>query len=464
MQHLQLQKFLGIGIVFMFLCNFSVGQTNNYEGWKAGVASTNITPDKPLWMAGYGFRDHPSEGKIMDIWIKALALQDSNGKQAVLITADLVGIPKTLSDWVRDQLKTKYNLSRSQVAINTSHTHTGPVLSDALVSIYPVNESQQKDIDQYTRQLGDKLVDLAGKALRSMRPAQLYSGNGVARFQVNRRNNKEATLSSQSQLNGPNDYAVPVIKVTNEKGNIMAVVFGYACHNTTISLYKWSGDYAGFAQAELEKTLPGATALFMQGCGADLNPLPRGKVQIAIQYGKELAAAVTRMLEEGLKPLRPELTTAYSEIELALNTAPSKEELRNLAEKSNGYEKQWAVNMLQELEKNNGLRSTYPYPVEVWKLGEQPMVFLGGEVVVGYAIELKRIFGENLFVLGYSNDVMNYIPTAAILREGGYEGALAPMVYGLPATWKANIETDIVQEVTRLAKKVGIAIPETRIQ
>lgn len=461
---MQRYRLFTIGIVFTFLGNFSFGQKDHNEGWKAGVATTIITPDKPLWMAGYGFRDHPSEGKIMDIWIKALALQDANGKQSVLITADLVGIPKALSDRLRDRLKTKYNLSRSQVAINTSHTHTGPVLSDALVSIYPVNKSQQEDIDQYTRQLEDKLVALAGNALRSMQPARLYSGNGVARFQVNRRNNKEATLSSQSHLNGPNDYAVPVIKVADAKGKIMAIAFGYACHNTTISLYKWSGDYAGFAQAELEKMYPGATALFMQGCGADLNPLPRGNVQIAIQYGTELAAAVARMIEEDLKPLRAELTTAYSEIDLAFNTAPSKEELQKMAEKSNGYEKRWANNMIQELEKNNALKSSYPYPVEVWKLGEQPMVFLGGEVVVGYAIELKKIFGENLFVLGYSNDVMNYIPTTTILREGGYEGASAPMVYGLPATWKANIETDIIQEVTRLAKQVGMTIPETKIQ
>lgn len=464
MTHAQRRRFFITGAALILLTLPVLGQNNNNEGWKAGVASAIITPGQPQWMAGYGFRDHPSEGKIMDIWIKALALQDANGKQAVLITADLVGIPKKLSDKVRDQLKTKYNLSRSQIIINTSHTHTGPVLSDALVSIYPVNENQQKDIDNYTNQLGDKLIDLAGKALHDMQPAQLYSGNGVARFQVNRRNNKEATLSSQSHLNGPNDYAVPVIKVVNRNGDLMAVAFGYACHNTTLSLYKWSGDYAGFAQAELEKMYPGATALFMQGCGADLNPLPRGNVQLAEQYGKELAAAVNRMLEEEMKPLRPELATSYSEIDLQLNTAPSREELQNVAENGSGYEKRWAQNMIQQLDKGQALMSSYPYPVEVWKLGDQSMVALGGEVVVGYALELKRIFGEDVFVLGYSNDVMNYIPTALILREGGYEGASASMVYGLPATWKANIEADILQEVLKLATQIGVPIPETKIR
>ena len=216
-------KYLFFGLSsFLLLGLFTTdgyGQAGNSKNWKAGVARVIITPERPQWMAGYGDRDRPSEGKIVDIWAKALAIQDENGKQSVLVTADLVGIPKRLSDHIRDQVKIKYNLSRSQIAINTSHTHTGPVLSDALVSIYPVNANQQKDIDQYTDQLGDKIVALVGKTLKSMEPALLYSGNGVTRFQVNRRNNVESTLDLQSHVNGPNDYAVRVIEVENKKGD-----------------------------------------------------------------------------------------------------------------------------------------------------------------------------------------------------------------------------------------------------
>ena len=134
--------FLRITASFLILsfCHAAVSaQVRNYKGWKAGVARVVITPDQPLWMAGYANRDHPSEGKIVDLWAKALALQDSAGKQVVLVTADLVGIPKKLSGHIRDQLKRRFNLSRSQIAINTSHTHTGPVLADALVAIYPVD-------------------------------------------------------------------------------------------------------------------------------------------------------------------------------------------------------------------------------------------------------------------------------------------------------------------------------------
>ena len=99
---------------FLLILLFSIsgyGQTGASKNWKAGVARVIITPERPQWMAGYGGRDRPSEGKIVDIWAKALAIQDENGKQSVLVTADLVGIPKRLSDHIRDQVKIKYNLS-----------------------------------------------------------------------------------------------------------------------------------------------------------------------------------------------------------------------------------------------------------------------------------------------------------------------------------------------------------------
>ena len=306
MKHLQLLAVI-LFVVFLAFHDTSLSaQTTSNKGWKAGVARVKITPDESLWMAGYANRNHPSEGKITDLWAKALALQDSAGKQVVLVTADLVGIPKTLSDRIRDELKRRFNLSRSQIAINTSHTHTGPVLTNALVDIYPVDSNQHQKIDQYTDKLGEKIVSLVGKALHAMQSVKIYAGNGVTRFQVNRRNNVETTLDSQTQLNGPNDYAVPVIKVEDMEGGLIAVAFGYACHNTVLAGYKWSGDYAGFAQMDLEKTYPGVTALFVQGSGGDQNPLPRRTVELAEQYGEELAAATERVLHEHMEQLSPQ--------------------------------------------------------------------------------------------------------------------------------------------------------------
>ena len=127
-----------------------------------------------------------------------------------------------------------------------------------------------------------------------------------------------------------------------------------------------------------------------------------------------------------------------------------------MAEELEGYQKRWAERMLQSAERGESFPESYPFPLQVWKLGNQNIFALGGETVVGYAIALKRIFGQDSFVFGYSNDVMAYIPTTTILREGGYEGHSSQMVYGLPTTWSADIESVILHEMVKLAHEAGV--------
>jgi len=291
-------------------------------------------------MAGYASRTTPSEGKIHDLWAKALVIEDSVGNQAVLITTDLLGTTREFTEKIRFRLNEKFNLAPAQIMINSSHTHSGPVLKNALYDIYPLNPGEIAKIEDYTIWLEDEIIALVSKAFRSLKPAKIYAENGVARFQVNRRNNNETTLLQQTELKGPNDYAVPVLKVENRKGKTIAVAFG-------------SGDYPGFAQIEIEKNHPGVTAMFFQGAGADQNPLPRRTVALAQQYGKNLAAAVDRVLSEDMRKLAPKLTTSYTEIELPFAKPSTKKEMLKMAASNVGYQKRWATRFLNKLEKGD---------------------------------------------------------------------------------------------------------------
>lgn len=441
-------------IVLSFISTDALGDSRLPDStWRAGVARVVITPEQPMWMAGYAARDHQSEGIMHDLWAKALALEDADGTQAVLITTDLLGFPKELSDQIRDQLESEYTLSRARIILNSTHTHSGPVLKDALYDIYPLDQKQISTIEQYSEWLADQIVALVGEALGSMEPVQVYAQNGVTRFQVNRRNNDAAELNTLTELKGPNDHAVPVIKVVDRQGDLLAVAFGYACHPTVLDQYEWSGDYPGFAQIELEESHPGTCALFFAGAGADQNPLPRRSVGLAKQYGMELAAAVERVLEEDMRELSPELSASYSEIDLPLNPPHTKDELLEIIQspETADYQKRWAENMLLKYDRGESFISSYPYPLQLWQLGDQTVVNLGGEVVVGYANQLKQHLGQETIVMAYSNDVMAYIPTVTILEEGGYEGYVSQQVYGLPNTWKPQIESMIIKEAVRLS-------------
>ncbi|MHC4179694.1 MAG: neutral/alkaline non-lysosomal ceramidase N-terminal domain-containing protein, partial [Planctomycetota bacterium] len=310
----------------------------------------------------------------------------------------------------------------------------------------------------YSAALEKTAVATVVKALSKLTPATLWAGEGTTNFAVNRRNNPQTQvgelLARGAELKGPVDHDVPVLAVRTPQGRLLAVVFGYACHCTTLSSYGWSGDYAGFAQIALEQSHPDALAMFHAGCGADQNPLPRREVSLCRRYGNMLAAAVEEVLRTPLRPITPRLRTGLQFLDLDYEKPLSKSELEAAAGKDT-YEGRRARRLLKQLQQGRPLAKSYPYPVQVWKLGkEQLWISLGGEVVVDYSLRLKAEYGRRTWVTGYANDVMAYIPSRRVWREGGYEaGAFA--VYGLPTDrWAPDIEERIATCVDRLVKNL----------
>ncbi|MEE2705928.1 MAG: neutral/alkaline non-lysosomal ceramidase N-terminal domain-containing protein [Planctomycetota bacterium] len=454
-------KFRKTGLI-VFLIAITASSVVVAKSWRAGAAAAAITPQQPMWMAGYAGRNRPADGKLTDLWVKALVLTDGRGRRAVLITADLIGIDRTLSQSICKKLKVAFGIEREQIAICTSHTHTGPVVAHNLRPMHYelLDEVQQKLVEQYAKWLEGKVINVVGAALTNLHAANISWGSGRATFAVNRRNNSEAdvpTLRAAGNLRGPSDHDVPVLAVRDPKGRLKAVVFGYACHATVLSFFQWSGDYPGFAQMELEKTHPDCVAMFWAGCGGDQNPLPRRKVELAQAYGKQLAVAVDRVLATTMTPVRGEVVTGYTEINLPLGTLPSRESLAKDTQSTNRFVASRAKRLLAQFDKNGSLSATYPYPIGVWRIGgDVQFVMLGGEVVVDYAVRLKReLTGRRSWVAGYANDVMAYIPSRRVLREGGYEGLGAMVYYGLPTAWSPDVEEMIVEEVRKLAGKRG---------
>jgi putative membrane-bound dehydrogenase-like protein len=423
--------------------------------WKAGVAKVTITPEKPMWMSGYGNRTKRAEGVEHDLWAKALVLEDPAGQQAVLVTLDLVGIDRPTSHEVCRMLEKQYGLGRARIALNCSHTHCGPVVGRNLHGMFFFDETEWRRIDEYTAWLQERIVTVVGEALARRTPSTLQWGTGRADIAVNRRSNKHEEVSllrARGQLKGPNDFSVPVLKVTSAEERLMAVVFGYACHPTKLTdCYRWCGDYVGFAQLDLEKAHPGAIALFCQGCGGDQVPWPRagGDVRQTAAVGRQLAQAVEAVLAGAMTPVQGHLVTRYAEVELKLAKLPERKELQALAAGKNPYEARRAKQTLELLEAGKPPASVYPYPVQVWQIGsELRFIALGGEVVVDYALRLKEELGaRRTWVAGYTNDVMAYIPSRRVLLEGGYEGGRGMVYYGLPTVWSPEVEETIVRQV-----------------
>jgi hypothetical protein len=425
--------------------------------FRAGVASRVITPTEPMWMAGYGNRNHPAEGKVHDLHVKALALEDAAGGKLVLLTSDLVGLPRGLSEAVAEDVRKRTGLPRERLMLTCSHTHCGPVLRSSLSDMYNMPPEEEKKIGPYTDRLQGRMVEAIALALQDLKPARLAVGRGTARFAVNRREPTPKGIINGYNPSGPVDHDVPVLRVESPEGKLRAVVFGYACHNTTMQFYQWCGDYAGFAQIDLEEKHPGALALFWIGCGADANPLPRSKLELCQKYGRELADAVEGVLAGPMTPVQGATTARYATVALPFGDLPTKAKLSaDLLSKEVAPRKR-AARLLKVLEAGGKIDDHYPYyPVQVWRLGDALLwVALGGEVVVDYDLRLKKELGDRpaLWVTAYANDVMAYIPSLPVLKEGGYEGDTSQVYYGMPTKWGPAIEETIVAKVHDLVKR-----------
>jgi neutral ceramidase len=424
---------------------------------RAGIGRVDITPDGPIWMSGYAARTHPSEGALGRLWAKALALESAPGQRIVIVTTDVVGFPGSITDEVAARVQKQFGIKRAQFFVNASHTHTGPVVWSNLNNLTVFPPDEQAKLVVYARKFTDDLVSAIGAAVADLSPATIEFGSGSADFGVNRRQATPTGVKIGVNPNGPVDHTVPVLKITDGQGKIRAVLFGYACHNTTLTAehYQLSGDYAGFAAAELEKAHPGATALFLMLCGADQNPNPRGTVELGRKYGTALAAEVDRVIAGSMTSLGGPIRTAYRLTELKL--APrSRADLETELKSTVPAQVRRAQMMLKLVEAGKPI-DRVAYPVQAVRFGHGlTLVALGGEVVIDYSLRIHREFpGEPLVVAGYSNDVMCYIPSKRVLGEGGYEAVESMVYYGQAGPFADDVEDRIFAAVRRTMKDVG---------
>ena len=421
----------------------------------AGTATVEITPEKGLWMAGFARRTQPAQGVALPLKAKALALRYGDDRPAVLVTTDLLGLTARLTDAVAREVRERTGIPRSHLLFNASHTHCGPVVDEQLAVAYDLSAEQWRGIRAYTAALEKKLADLVTAAASTLRPAALAFARGNAAFARNRR--------VQFSPDGPVDHSVPILRVNDENGALRAVVFGYACHNTTLQdkFVEYHGDYAGVTQAELERRHPRSTALFVAGCGADANPNPRGTLALVEAHGRALAEAVDQSLPAAA-PLSAGLRTSFGTVMLPYENADVRTRWRAGLDVEEVYLRRYDALMKSIAARTGRLPPGHAAPVQVWQFGRHTdstagsaltLIALGGEPVVDYAIRFAREYPERqIWSAGYSNDVFGYLPSRRIREEGGYEGADAMIYYGRPGPFTADVEERIVREVHRLVR------------
>jgi len=151
------------------------------------------------------------------------------------------------------------------------------------------------------------------------------------------------------------------------------------------------------------------------------------------------------------------LETAFEFVDLDYADLVTPQNLQPVAEGQSALHARWAKRLLGLIAAGVALPTSYPYPVQAWRLGPDLLLIgLGGEAVVDYSLRFRREYGTRAWVCGYTNDMAAYMPSRRVWEEGGYEGGPHLDEYGRPAwRWAGDVEDRIVSTVHQVVEQTG---------
>jgi neutral ceramidase len=395
----------------LFFATSSVQSKESRNALQAGTAKVDITPKKPVNMAGYGARKGLSTG-VHDPLSARIIVFKNNDKRLVLVSSDLIGFYGGTAEYMRKAIIDEFHLEPSELFLSAIHTHAGPSLTTDKEKGHPNNL-------EYTEQLKVKLIEVIRKALINMGPVNIGAGVGYSPVGMNRR---ELTFDSSGNSSirlgrnpyGPTDKEVLVAKITKPNGKTMATLFDYATHGTCLGgkNYTISGDVLGLAEQFVEKILGDdvITAAFA-GASGNIDPWFRVLPAFNTEPGwiPEPVLLGTLLGEEVVHTFRNigkvydggKIATAFITLEL-----PGKPRSEDKIEKGH-----------PPAELN----------ITAARVGDIAFVGIGCEVLteIGMAVKAASPY-KHTFVISHCNGAASYLPPEHLYIEGGYEIRSSP--------------------------------------
>lgn len=438
----------------------------------AGLARIDITPRVPIRMVGYASRGYEGEPAENKLFARALAIGNSEGELgSLMITADLLGIPRSLRDRVFAGLTQKLEISAEKFAISATHTHGGPSLSNYMQEMHfckVLPPEEKAHIDQYTDWLVERLISIGIQAAESRQAANLRWGEGRAGFAMNRRIVKDGKWAGMKpNPQGSVDHSLPVLTVTSADDNkkVLGVFLSYACHCTSYAPPNkgFHGDWAGAAAQTIESRYPDSVALVAAGCGADANPDPRtaNAAPFIVKHGNEIADQVDSLIGDHKRTFQltapPKCTTRT--VQLPLASCPDRKELESWVAGKDKRRAFYGQIWLDRVDSGKTVPKDIDYLVQTWQFpgeGNKSLTtsFLPGEVTSGYSLRIKEELNtpdRRNWVIGYANESPCYVTTAKEISEGGYEVVQSMVSYDKPSSLAPETEDIIVNAVADLA-------------
>jgi hypothetical protein len=421
-----------------------------------GTAKVDITPDRPIPLAGFGHRKGPFEGINRRLFVRVNCFGQTDGhttRKMIVAMGDIIWWGSERMERIRKTIREKWGIREQDIILSAQHTHGGPSTSTLFLDALGIPD------EAYLNRLDELLFEAVEQAAGSMEPVTAERGSGECRIGINRRKMQDGKMTMAPNPDGLLDPVATVFRFRKENGKTKAVLIHYTCHPTTTNINFVHSDYPGVAAERLEGTFGGETVVtFLQGCTGNVRPalVRDGKFYSGTdddvrRLGKALADTVEQVLEGPMEPLSPApFDSKQIVVQLPFQTLPGDEDIDAAISKGGAWA-EWGERLRRKPEL---LRPHIPFELTRLDIADGlSFIAMNGEVVLEYGMFIKEETKGKVLPLGYANGMVGYVPTAAQIAEGGYEAKDSSIYFALPAPFDPSIETIIRQGITQLIRK-----------
>lgn len=412
---------------------------------KFSLMKEKITPDISVKQAGYAARDHKSIG-VHDDTYASIALMQAN-ETVVIIALDVCFGDRKFAYGIKKAINEKYGLAQDKIIISYSHTHSAVGITgeefpedadpELMGASKPAGDKEDPDYTEairYYNIVKGKIMNMLEEGFKNLTEGNIYFCRGRSKFGVSRRYpSPEGILWRPYYGEDSMDEDLQLFKFVDRNDKIRGLLYNYACHPTSLGSdnYYISADFPGVVRRILEEKNKGMTAIFLQGCGADIKPYvtDNGEKFKNCTYeeleagGESLANDIQKCIDgAGWRKIDAALKTGFSLVKLYTEVWNESEWMSVLNGPNEPEYRKRAIRKKLEDMKVKKPGNYLPYYISYLRLDDQTcMICLECEVVSDIGKEIKRLFCEDVIVLGYSNSIACYIPTKKVLQQGGYE-------------------------------------------
>lgn len=475
----------------------------------AGAARRVINPALGTGKAGLRLFGDPIQAIESDLTATIIVLGNGEIKVAIL-ALDLCVMSQREADVMRAAVAQAIDMPVSAVLLNLSHNHSSPSLPDFMSMCDTPAEAALRE--RYRRDLERWLVEAAQEANSRLQPARIGTGWGESFIAVYRRETRDGVDVLGEVPGHPIDSSVGVIRVDDLEGSPIATMFRYSCHPVTVGGRSpvASADFPGPARDVLERCL-GGLAVFLQGCGGNINPAvgigyeidcSDTKARVGMELAGEalkVAAGIRTNSRRGERtplgnvpnilftPWEPVtgdtciyLGAVEQKVPLEFSELPSLEQAEQihahwrdtLEERRQRHADTWEIRVAMKYENwSRGLieavkhgHPTFDLHIQAVRINDILLAGMNVETFfeTGLAIRARSPLPDT-FVLGYTNGLIGYLPRAEDYPPGGWklDGSYAvpdllPQAFGLPVIPRPDSADRAADATLKLIERLAV--------